>query len=94
MFMPGANGAFHRDCSEQTAREIDEEVKRLLDCAYSEAKEILRQHRDQLERVTMALLQRETLDAQAFNELLAGDGALETEPMVGSDRALPASALI
>ena len=34
-----ADGFLQRDCSEQTAREIDEEVKRLLDSAYVEAKE-------------------------------------------------------
>jgi cell division protease FtsH len=70
MFLPGANGAFQRDCSEQTAQEIDVEVRRILDRAYSEAKEILTQHRDQLELVTAELLKRETLDAAAFAFLL------------------------
>src|SRR5262249_46232268 len=34
-----ADGMFQRDCSEHTAEEIDEEVKKLLDCTYAEAKE-------------------------------------------------------
>jgi cell division protease FtsH len=70
MFLPGQDGSFQRDCSEETARDIDEEVKKFLDRAYAEAKEILVAHRDQLERVTGELLKRETLDAQAFNELI------------------------
>jgi cell division protease FtsH len=73
-FMPGAAGGFQRDCSEETAREIDQEVKRILDRAYIEAKEILAMHRDQLELVTGELLKRETLDGQTFNELI-GKGA-------------------
>jgi len=65
-----ADGTFQRDCSERTAEEIDEEVKKLLDCTYAEAKGILTTHRDQLELVTEELLKRETLDGDAFKELL------------------------
>ncbi|MBE7159019.1 MAG: cell division protein FtsH, partial [Rhodospirillales bacterium] len=71
MFLPGMDGQpMQRDCSEATAREIDEEVKRILADAYGQAEAILREHRDQLERVTKELLQRETLDAAAFRELV------------------------
>lgn len=69
-FVGPMDGAFQRDCSEETAREIDEEVKRLLDRCYAEAKEILSAHRDQLELVAAELLKRETLDRQAFYRLL------------------------
>jgi cell division protease FtsH len=64
------NGMIQRDCSEQTAREIDEEVKKLLNDAYERAKEILSAHRDQLEQVAQELLKRETLDEQALSVLL------------------------
>jgi cell division protease FtsH len=64
------DGALQRDCSEQTAREIDEEVKKILDSAYGESKEILQQHRPQLELVANELLKRETLDAQTFKNLI------------------------
>ena len=70
-FLPALqDGAIQRDCSEQTAREIDQEVKKLLSDAYESAKGILSSHRDQLERVAQELLKRETLDEQAFNALL------------------------
>jgi cell division protease FtsH len=59
-----------RDCSEETARLIDEEVKKLLDDAHETARVILKEHRDQLELVANELLKRETLDAAAFNVLI------------------------
>jgi cell division protease FtsH len=68
--LPGADGTFQRDCSEQTAQLIDAEVKKILAHAYDEAKEILTGHRDQLELVTQNLLENETLDAAAFQELI------------------------
>jgi cell division protease FtsH len=67
--IPG-DGTLQRDCSEQTAREIDEAVKKILDAAYAESKRILQQHRSQLDLVASELLQRETLDAQTFKNLI------------------------
>ncbi len=70
-FLPaGLDGGWQRDCSEQTAREIDEEVRAILDRAYAGAKQILREHRDELDRVAAELLQRETLDAETFQTLI------------------------
>src|ERR1043166_7782050 len=82
VYMNG-DGAFQRDCSENTAQQIDAEVKRLLDNAYSDAKEILLQHRDQLDQVAAELLQRETMDGEIFLRLMgrpANDGAPRPEP--------------
>lgn len=70
LFIPGMDGNFQRDCSERTAQEIDQEVKKILDQTYSRAKAILEEHRDKLELVTKQLLENETLDAQAFNRLI------------------------
>jgi cell division protease FtsH len=64
------DGVLQRDCSDQTAREIDEEVKKLLEKAYAEAKSLLQQHRVQLDRVAEELLKTETLDAPAFAKLI------------------------
>ena len=70
-FTPGAgDGRMQRDCSEQTAREIDQEVKKMLDSAYAESKQILEQHRAQLDLVANELLKRETLDGDAFKKLI------------------------
>jgi cell division protease FtsH len=68
------DGFLQRDCSEQTAREIDQEVKKLLDQAYAEAKAILREHRRRLDLVADELLERETLDGKSFKRLLQQEG--------------------
>lgn len=65
------DGSMQRDCSEQTAREIDEEVKGILDNAYAEAKQVLQEHRATLDSVANELLERETLDAQTFKNLIS-----------------------
>ncbi len=67
--VPGGD-LLQRDCSEQTARDIDEEVKKILDAAYAESKQILQQHHAELDLVAKELLQRETLDAQTFKNLI------------------------
>jgi len=73
-FLPGeAPGSFQRDCSEDTARAIDEEVRTILDDAYAAARALLNENRDELERVAKALLTRETLDDKEFNALLGGE---------------------
>ncbi len=65
-----SDGLAQRDCSEQTAREIDVEVKKILDAAYADSKHILEQHRAQVDLVAGELLQRETLDAETFKRLI------------------------
>jgi cell division protease FtsH len=71
MFLSNApDGMFERDCSPQTAREVDEEVKRILDDAYQQAKKILQEHRDQLDLVAGELLKNETMDASTFKKLI------------------------
>ena len=76
------DGTFQRDCSEKTAEEIDEEVKKLLDHAYAEAKEILVKHRDQLELITRELLSCETMDGKTFRQLAGLPPPPEPPPTV------------
>jgi len=71
LFLAELDGAMERDCSEETARQIDEEVKKLLDAAYRDAKTMLGEHRDELQLIAQELLQRETLDRAEFEALLA-----------------------
>lgn len=83
------SGPMQRDCSEQTAREIDEEVKRSLEKTYQEAKDILASHRDQLDRVAQELLRRETLGESEFRNLLETPPELERAAAdgIGSNRS-------
>ena len=54
----------------ETAREIDLEVRRLINSALAAARECLSTHRDELDKLANALLERETLDVSEINELL------------------------
>jgi cell division protease FtsH len=75
MFLPSSSEPiFQRDCSEATAREVDQEVKRILDDAYRQAKQILQDHHDQLDLVAAELLKNETMDATTFNKLIGRNG--------------------
>ncbi len=85
-YLPQFPGApTQRDCSEETIREIDLEVKKLLDDAHDDARAILNEHRDQLDLVAQELLKRETLNGAEFNQLIGQHR--------GSDKSEPAPAL-
>ena len=68
--------------SEETAREIDLEVKRIVMEAKATATRILTEHRDQLDKLANALLEKETLDAAEIRELLGMPPAHHEEPEV------------
>src|SRR5438105_2488011 len=68
----GREIAQHRDFSEDTAVQIDKEVKRIVNDAYDCARNILSSNRDVLERVAQALLEREVIDAAEVKLLMEG----------------------
>jgi cell division protease FtsH len=71
-YLPGVGGR-RLDCSDSTAREVDQEVREILDSAYADARRILVRERVTLDRITAELLRRETLDEAAFRALLNRD---------------------
>ena len=68
----GRELAQHRDFSEETAREIDSEVRRLVNTGYEKAKHLILENRDALVRIALALLEREVLDANDLKLILEG----------------------
>jgi cell division protease FtsH len=68
----GREIAQHRDFSEETARQIDLEVRRLIDEAYQSAHSIVEAHKDAMHRMAAALLERETIDAEEVRLLIEG----------------------
>jgi len=68
----GREIAQHRDYSEDTAIKIDDEVRNIVTSGYGRARSILETHRDALERVAQALLDREVLDATELKLLMEG----------------------
>jgi cell division protease FtsH len=62
-----------RDYSEATAAIIDEEIKKFISQAHQRAVDILTQHRDVLDRVANALIERETIDGHDLDLLIRGE---------------------
>ena len=75
----------------ETAREIDLEVRRLVNTALEEARSCLREHRDELEKLAQALLERETLSIDEIDVLL-GRKDPDPEPEQTAETAEPESA--
>ena len=61
-----------KNMSEETAKLIDEEVKRLIDDAKTKARKILIDHKDELHIVAKGLLEYETLSGDEINDLIKG----------------------
>ena len=61
------------DYSEDIAREIDDEVRRIIEEGYESALNVLREHLDDLHRISQILIERETIDKDQFVRLLAGE---------------------
>jgi len=69
----GREFAQRREISERTAEAVDDEVKRLVDEAYAKAMEIVQANRELLDRIAVALLERETIDREDLDRLMKGE---------------------
>jgi cell division protease FtsH len=77
MFDFGSN----REYSEETAKIIDEEVKKLIDSLFAETQQLLATNRERIDAVAKALLKYETLDTNDIDRIMRGDNL--TRPTVG-----------
>ena len=66
----GREIAQHRDYSEQTAIQIDGEVRRIVDEAYQAARRILQEQEDLLHQIAAALLEKETLEGKDIDAII------------------------
>jgi len=73
-----------RNYSDEIAYEIDKEVRRIIDECYGRARTVLTDHREILDRVAKALLERESLESDGIDALIAG------EPLPAEVPAAPA----
>jgi len=67
----GRDLAEQRDYSEEVAEEIDGEIHQLVDSAYARVRQLLSDHSAKLHSVANALLERETLNAEEFEEIFS-----------------------
>jgi cell division protease FtsH len=71
------------DYSDEIAREIDDEIRRIVEAAHQTAKNLLGEKRGELDTISKILLERETIDAEQFVALL--DGKPESEVFVDEE---------
>ena len=76
-------------CSEQTLREIDDEVKRIIGECKDRATKILTEQRERLDKLANALLERETISGADIRKLLDLPPEDETEPVLSGDDPKP-----
>ena len=67
-----------RPYSEQTAAEMDAEIRAIIDEAYGKCREILAKYKKQLTEIAEYLLENETMDAETFNSCFAPDENSDT----------------
>ena len=77
------------DYSEEIAREIDDEIKRVIEEAHDLALGVLKEHMSELHRISAILIERETIDKDQFERLLAG--APEDEVFAEEEQPAPAA---
>jgi cell division protease FtsH len=80
------------DYSEEVAREIDDEVRRIIEEGHEVALTVLREHMDDLHRISQILIERETIDKDQFERLLTGeseDSVFPEEPAPPAPAAEP-----
>ncbi|HEX3975334.1 MAG TPA: ATP-dependent zinc metalloprotease FtsH [Solirubrobacteraceae bacterium] len=74
------------DYSDEIAREIDDEIRRIVEMAHVQAKSILNEKRVELGKLSEILIKRETIEKEQFESLLAGDSE---EAVFGSEAPAP-----
>jgi cell division protease FtsH len=73
------------DYSDEIAREIDDEIRRIVESAHQRAQELLGEHREKLTTISEVLVKRETIEKEQFEALLEG----KTEEEVFGSEAPP-----
>ena len=72
VFLGRSAGGSQSNVSGETAKMIDEEVRRIIDECYGTAKRLLDENRDKLELMAQALMKYETIDSEQIDEIMAG----------------------
>jgi len=68
----GRDYGMGQEYSDETAEKIDAEIRRVVDEAYDTASRILTEHREELDKVSVLLMEQETIDRDEFEAILAG----------------------
>jgi len=66
------DGGYGLDCAQDTAARMDQEVKRILDVCYADAVKVIRESRDEMDRVVAYLLEKETITGGEMVAIIEG----------------------
>jgi cell division protease FtsH len=79
------------DYSEEIAREIDDEIRRVIEEAHDRARRVLTEYMDELHKISELLIERETIDKDQFERLLTGEApeSVFAEPETPAPAAEP-----
>ncbi len=70
----------HKNVSEETMRQVDAEIRRIIDQQYAVARKLIEDNRDKIEKMAAALLEWETIDADQINDIMEGRDARPPKP--------------
>ncbi len=73
--MPMDGAPVVKDYSEDLAKDIDEEVKEIIDKTYSRVYDLLEKHRDKLKTLAKLLLEKEVIEGETLRKIVHGEGA-------------------
>ncbi|MDH4560433.1 ATP-dependent zinc metalloprotease FtsH [Pseudomonas sp. BN411] len=83
VFLGRSAGAQHANVSGETAKLIDQEVRRIIDESYTTAKNLLTENRDKLDMMAEALMKYETIDSEQIDDIMSGRVAREPKDWQG-----------
>ncbi len=87
VFLGRSAGAQHANVSGETAKMIDQEVRRIIDESYTTAKNLLTENRDKLDAMAEALMKYETIDSEQIDDIMAGRTVREPKDWQGGSGA-------
>ena len=85
VFLGRSMGSQNSNVSGETAKQIDEEVRRIIDECYATAKQLLVENRDKLDAMAEALMKYETIDAEQIDDIMSGREPREPRGWGGGD---------
>jgi cell division protease FtsH len=81
------------DYSDEIAREIDDEIRRVVESAHQRARDILTEHRESLDTISEILIRRETIEKTEFDALIEGTPESEVFPEEAPSAPAPPTTL-
>ncbi|MFH1494605.1 MAG: ATP-dependent zinc metalloprotease FtsH [Pseudomonadota bacterium] len=80
----GRSVTTHKNVSEATMQQVDQEIRRIIDQQYALARKLIEDNRDKIEAMAKALLEWETIDAEQIGDIMEGKSPRPPKPSQGS----------